>query len=103
MAAQVLFKIACPSCEAQVPVRDETLIGKKVECPKCKYRFVVEEPDGAGGGGVATPAKKKPAKKKSNNMLLIGGGVGALAVVVLGVVGYMLMFGGERSDLVASG
>ncbi len=95
MAAQVLFKIACPSCEAQVPVRDETLIGKKVECPKCKYRFVVEEPDDTGDDGIAAPAKKKPAKKKSNNTLLIGGGVGALAVIVLGVVGFMLMTGGD--------
>ncbi len=98
MAAQVLFKIACPSCEAQVPVRDETLIGKKVECPKCKYRFVVEEPDGAGDAAVSAPAKKKPAKKKSNNTLLIGGGVGALAVIVLGVVGFMLMTGGDDSS-----
>jgi hypothetical protein len=28
-----------------VPIRDPNLIGRKIDCPKCKYRFVVEEPD----------------------------------------------------------
>ena len=27
-----------------VTIRDESLIGQKIDCPKCKYRFVVEEP-----------------------------------------------------------
>ena len=44
MAITTPFKQPCPSCEAPVPIRDAGLIGKKVECPKCKYRFVVEEP-----------------------------------------------------------
>ncbi|MCI0743697.1 MAG: hypothetical protein L0Y72_32095 [Gemmataceae bacterium] len=44
MAIGTSFKQQCPSCEALVPVRDGSLIGKKIECPKCKYRFVVESP-----------------------------------------------------------
>jgi hypothetical protein len=44
MAISAGFKQACPSCEALVPVRDPSLIGKKIDCPKCKYRFVVEDP-----------------------------------------------------------
>jgi Protein of unknown function (DUF1559) len=42
------FKTPCPSCEAGVLVRDRSLIGKKIDCPKCKYRFVVEDPKKAG-------------------------------------------------------
>ncbi len=45
MAAGTGFKQQCPSCEAMVPIRDPKLIGRKIDCPKCKYRFVVEEPE----------------------------------------------------------
>src|SRR5262245_27157984 len=44
MAAKTSFKQQCPSCETMVPIKDGSLIGKKIDCPKCKYRFVVEEP-----------------------------------------------------------
>ena len=35
------FKQACPSCEAKVSVLEDE-IGKKKECPECKFRFKVE-------------------------------------------------------------
>ena len=41
------FKQQCPSCEAMVTVKDLSFVGKKIECPKCKYRFVVEAPANA--------------------------------------------------------
>src|SRR5438270_11834647 len=44
MAASSSFKQQCPSCEAMVPIRDPGLVGKKIDCRKCKYRFLVEEP-----------------------------------------------------------
>jgi hypothetical protein len=44
MATTASFKQQCPSCEAWVPIRDPNLIGRKIDCPKCKYRFVVEDP-----------------------------------------------------------
>lgn len=44
MATTSGFKQQCPSCEAMVPIKDPGLIGRKIDCPKCKYRFVVEEP-----------------------------------------------------------
>jgi hypothetical protein len=44
MATTASFKQQCPSCEAMVPIRDPNLIGRKIDCPKCKYRFVVEDP-----------------------------------------------------------
>src|SRR5207247_3538580 len=58
MAPSTSFKQQCPSCEAMVPIRDPGLIGRKIDCPKCKYRFVVEEP-----AGEEEEADEKPAKK----------------------------------------
>jgi hypothetical protein len=50
-----------------VPIKDPSFIGRKIDCPKCKYRFVVEDPsadeeaaDEAEGGA---PAPQAPAKK----------------------------------------
>src|SRR5258708_4040756 len=119
MAAQTSFRQACPSCEAMVPIKDSSLVGKKVDCPKCKYRFVVEEPgdsgddnmtkvktrpDGAKGkGGVKTKTRPThdddddaPKKKKggSNMILFVGGGLGLVAVVGL-IIGGILIFGSE--------
>jgi hypothetical protein len=69
MAAASAFKIKCPSCEAMVMIRDSNLIGKKVDCPKCKFRFVIEAPaesseadvaaDSAKQNSVGTAAKEK--------------------------------------------
>ncbi|MFL5329717.1 MAG: DUF1559 domain-containing protein [Gemmataceae bacterium] len=109
MAAQVLFKVACPSCDAQIPVRDSKLVGRKVACPTCKYPFVVENPDGfepidddapAGKprkGGDDKDGPRKPKKKASNNGMKIGLAVGGVAVVVLLVAGYFLFFSGDES------
>jgi hypothetical protein len=60
MATSTSFKQECPSCEALVPIRDPKLVGKKIECPKCKFKFVVKEPpDEEPEEGVTdTPAKK---------------------------------------------
>jgi hypothetical protein len=72
MAATASFKQQCPSCEAWVPIRDPNLIGKKIDCPKCKYRFVVEDPGTAAEDEEQeeTPAAKKgsaaAAKRPSN-------------------------------------
>src|SRR5215831_5292403 len=62
MAISASFKQQCPSCEALVPIKDGSLIGKKVDCPKCKYRFVVEDPVAKDKKAVAAKGKaKKPA------------------------------------------
>jgi hypothetical protein len=60
-----------------VPIRDPGLVGKKIDCPKCKYRFLVEEPapeeeaedqDAAAaadeGKSTAVTTKKGKSKKK---------------------------------------
>lgn len=80
MATSSSFKQQCPSCEAMVPVRDPGLVGKKIDCPKCKYRFVVEEPapeededlDDApakGKGGKSTAVTDKKGKGKGSKRL----------------------------------
>src|SRR5262245_20488617 len=80
------FKQQCPSCEAMVPIRDPGLVGRKIDCPTCKYRFVVEEPeealdedtaaapksakgkpdaaDARRPGGKGAPAKTRPAGRR---------------------------------------
>ena len=68
MASATSFKQQCPSCEAMVPIRDPKLIGRKIDCPKCKYRFVVEKPGKAGDDEEAeddTPAPTNKGAKPS--------------------------------------
>ena len=43
MAAATTFKQQCPSCEAMVSIK-KNLIGKKVECHKCKDKFIAKRP-----------------------------------------------------------
>jgi hypothetical protein len=69
MATTGSFKQVCPSCEAPVLIKDSSLVGKKVECPKCKYRFAVESPkaaeevDSVEDTPVSKPQPKAAAKK----------------------------------------
>lgn len=62
------FTVPCPSCEAKVLIKNPKLAGTKVECPKCKYRFVAEAPKDAAESDAAKPAAsakdQKPADKK---------------------------------------
>src|SRR5262245_16493883 len=98
MPANTSFKVQCPSCEAQVPVRDAALIGKKIDCPKCKYRFVVDDPSDdildAGDEAPRKGGKARPKKKAgNNNMLILGSVLGVVAVALLGVGAYFLFTG----------
>lgn len=118
------FKQQCPSCEAMVSIKDETLIGKKTECTKCKFRFLVEAPSKgkpaddkkapsvkskAAGKEAAAKAKqeikkaesgqKAPSKAgaKNKQMLIIGGAVGGVALVAI-VAAMFLFSGGEDNS-----
>ncbi|MFO0848794.1 MAG: DUF1559 domain-containing protein [Gemmataceae bacterium] len=106
--ANTRFSVPCPSCEASVPIKGAELIGKKTECPKCKYRFVVPDPDG-GEAADAAPAKgkkkdvKKAKKAKSgNSTVLVGVGVGVVAVIALVVAAIFLMGGDDDKKATAS-
>ena len=70
------FKVPCPSCEADVPAK-VAQIGKKIDCPKCKYRFSVPDPDATEDDAEPTPKKK--GKKKGSPMMLVGILLGVLA------------------------
>ena len=51
-----------------VPIRDPKLVGRKIDCPKCKYRFVVEKPGASEDDKEDeddTPAPTKKVKKPS--------------------------------------
>jgi hypothetical protein len=118
------FKQQCPSCEAMVSIKDETLVGKKTECTKCKFRFLVEAPSKgkpaddkkappvkskAAGKEAAAKAKqeikkaesgqKGPSKAgaKNKQMLIIGGAVGGVALVAI-VAAMFLFSGGDDSS-----
>ena len=87
MVTATSFKQQCPSCEAMVPIKDKNLIGRKIDCPKCKYRFVVELPadveaadedekvvPAAKKNGKATAIKKGPPGKAKLKVTVLGDG-----------------------------
>ena len=108
------FTTNCPSCDAGVAVK-AALVGKKIECPKCKFRFVVPAPAGAepaSSGKADKPSKangkaakgddakadpkggKEKGKKgkekekkagKGNGQVIIGAIVGVVALIGLAV------------------
>jgi serine/threonine protein kinase len=85
------FKQQCPSCETMVPIKDRKLIGKKVECPKCKYRFLVEAPvDDDDDDDGELPIRRSKKKAKRNSTLLVGMVLGVVALVCLGWAFFML-------------
>src|SRR5260221_3612343 len=93
------FKVPCPSCEAKVLIKNPNLIGTKVECPKCKYRFKVEAPKDETPSEPNKPAAAESgddAGKKSgkNKKKLIGAVLGVVAVGLLAAGGYAI-FGGD--------
>jgi hypothetical protein len=53
-----------------VPIRDANLIGRKIDCPKCKYRFVVEDPGAeteTDEEEVAEPKKKRTRDERTSS------------------------------------
>jgi len=118
MASAAAFKQQCPSCEALVPIRDPDLIGRKIDCPKCKYRFIVEDPadaedesakskkkeDAGGKKGAKSKGKRRSdeenekASKGGSNKVLIGALVGGVAIVALGITAFFLFFNDDGSS-----
>ncbi len=87
------FTVPCPSCEADVLVKNDSLIGKKIDCTKCKYRFKVPDPN-RGDADDAPTAEVPAAKgKKANSKMLIGVGAGIAALALLAGVGYFVFMG----------
>src|ERR1700680_1754260 len=99
MATNTGFKQQCPHCEARVPVKDESLIGEEINCPKCKKPFVVEDPEDAQSAEAETKRRPKkaatkereddeeqqPSKDKKKSKLVLGLALAGVAVLLLGV------------------
>ena len=60
MAVSPTFKQQCPSCEAMISIK-EGMIGKKVECTKCKDKFIAERPE-------EEDEDEKPSAKKDTKV-----------------------------------
>ncbi|AWM39747.1 hypothetical protein GobsT_18910 [Gemmata obscuriglobus] len=103
------FKVQCPSCEAPVLIKNPNLVGTKVECPKCKYRFKVEEPAAEVAAAGADPTKDKDAAKekdkKAEKKAKSGGGGKnkKLVPIVAGVVALVVLIGGAVAFLGGDG
>ncbi|MBI2808370.1 MAG: hypothetical protein HYX68_25565 [Planctomycetes bacterium] len=62
------FKQQCPSCESLVKVKD-TMLGKKIECPKCKDRFIAERPDADSDDDIPQVKRDTKLGAKKNTAL----------------------------------
>ena len=100
--ANIRYNVDCPSCEASIPIRSTSMVGKKTDCPKCKYRFVVPEPPDEDGAESSKKGKKTAKKGGSKTLIYVGAGVGVLAVILLAVAGIFLAGGSDSKPNTAS-
>ncbi len=100
--ANIRYNVDCPSCEASIPIRSSSMVGKKTDCPKCKYRFVVPEPPDEDGAESSKKGKKTAKKDGSKTLIYVGAGVGVLAVILLAVAGIFLAGGSDSKPNTAS-
>lgn len=56
-----VFKQKCPSCDEAILIKDRKQIGKKIDCPNCKFRLVVEDPEPVEEVEVVEEGDAKPA------------------------------------------
>ncbi len=103
--ANVKFNVDCPSCAADLVIRSSAAVGRKMECPKCKYRFVVPQPpadeEAEEPAAEAAPDKGKGKKKKAkagNSKALIGVVLGVLVLGGLGFAAYQI-WGGDDTPV----
>lgn len=115
------FRQTCPSCEDPVLIKDLNLVGKKVDCPKCKYKFIVEPPEGETPANAKKPPKGKAPKgkkgpsqdadedddeesespsksKKKKNMVPIMAIAGVLVALLLGGGVFLAFSGGDEDE-----
>jgi Protein of unknown function (DUF1559) len=78
MASASAFKVKCPSCESMVMIRDSSFAGKKIDCPKCKFRFVVESPAEPSESAAPAESAKKTAAATNTKVIKAKAGDAAL-------------------------
>ena len=101
--------VSCPHCGAGLKLKNNSFVGKKVPCPKCKKPFVVEEPpedeflagDDDDFGAMDEPEEPRPKSKskgakdtKGKKKKSKGGGFAPIAMLVGGVVLGLGLIGG---------
>ncbi|HEV8069907.1 MAG TPA: MJ0042-type zinc finger domain-containing protein [Planctomycetaceae bacterium] len=75
------ISLTCPKCDSKLKIKDESLLGSRVKCPKCGARFTADEPlevldefevvdEGFDDAGELRPLPKsrhrpRPAKQES--------------------------------------
>ncbi len=117
--------ISCPHCGAGLKLKNNSFVGRKVPCPKCKHPFLVEEPpedeflSGEDDFGSMDEPEDEPeeprskskakggkGKKKSKSgggasIALIGGGavlgLGLLGGIIYGAMALFSGMGGSNS------
>ena len=112
MSSAVAFKTPCPSCNAPIAIKSHDFVGKKVDCPKCKYRFVVPAPDEGKPKTEEAKGKKKKSnrdkvneeiikisKKKGSKMPLVLAGAGAAVFIIVGVIFIIFLMGPEEKPV----
>src|SRR5580704_10527916 len=110
MATNTGFKQQCPHCEARVPVKDESLIGEEINCPKCKKPFVVEDPEDTESAEAESKRRPKKAatkereddeeqpskeKDKKKSKLVLGLALAGVAVLLLAVAAFFMLGGSD--------
>lgn len=121
------IEIQCPNCSKTLKLKNDSAVGKKVPCPKCKKPFVIElpqadddefveddmellddfddmddddfgDPDEMGAPGEGAPKSAPPAAEgKSGKKLWWIIGGSVAAVVCIGGVAAFLLFGSGNS------
>ena len=59
---QSLFTITCTTCQVQLTVRDKSLIGKIVSCPKCQSMVQIVPPEGWSDSEETTSPEQPPSE-----------------------------------------
>ena len=110
--------VNCPSCDAKVTAKAAS-VGKKIECSRCKNRFILEQspamadsPKPKKGSKAAvvaddedTPAPKKKGGKKAaakakgggNTKVMVGALIGVLALAGLAIGAFVIFGGGDKN------
>lgn len=60
----------CPACSVRLLIKDESLLGKPLTCPKCKHRFTSPQRQSQGGEAVLIAELTQPEHPASTTKLL---------------------------------
>jgi hypothetical protein len=79
------MKVQCPHCAAVGTIRGGRLMGRKIDCPRCKNPFPVEQPRHIGPGPCLSDpigADEDESRKKAGLPIWVGGAIVSCAVLL---------------------